>query len=104
MKKKTRGLAVRLTVLSLLVAAVAVAAVVASAASAKRDAGPVELNYWDMQWGGPAFQNAIRANVNAFNKTHPKIHVKFTQLSWGDYTQKILSAVQAGSPPDMSGG
>lgn len=66
--------------------------------------GAVVLNYWDMQWGGPQFMNQIQDNVTAFNKANPKIYVKFTQLSWGDYTQKILSATQAGTPPDVSGG
>jgi multiple sugar transport system substrate-binding protein len=66
--------------------------------------GAVTLNYWDMQWGGAPFMNQIQDNVTAFNKANPKIYVKFTQLSWGDYTQKILSATQAGTPPDMSGG
>jgi ABC-type glycerol-3-phosphate transport system substrate-binding protein len=46
----------------------------------------------------------LQANVNTFNRTHPGIHVVFRQLSWGDYTQKLLSAVQAGAPPDLSGG
>lgn len=67
-------------------------------------AGAVVLNYWDMQWGGPEFMNQLQDNVTEFNRTHPNIYVKFQQLSWGDYTQKILSAVQAGNPPDISGG
>lgn len=66
--------------------------------------GAVTLEYWDMQWGGPQFMNQLQDNVTAFNKANPKIYVKFTQLSWGDYTQKILSATQAGTPPSMSGG
>jgi len=64
----------------------------------------VVLNYWDMQWGGPAFMNQLQDNVTEFNRTHPEIFVNFQQLSWGDYTQKLLSAVQAGNPPDIGGG
>lgn len=74
------------------------------ASPATKSSGPVTLQYWDMEWGGPAFMNAIKKNVAEFNATHPDIHVKFTQLSWGDYMQKIISAVQAGTPPDISGG
>ncbi len=66
--------------------------------------GAVRLNYWDMQWGSPVFMAALQNNVTEFNRTHPEIHVSFTQLSWADYMQKILSAVQAGNPPDVSGG
>jgi multiple sugar transport system substrate-binding protein len=66
--------------------------------------GPVQLQYWDMQWGSPAFMDQIKKNVSQFNKEHPDIQVKFTQLGWGDYSQKLLSAVQAGNPPDIGGG
>ena len=66
--------------------------------------GAVRLEYWDMQWGSPVFMAAIQDNVTEFNRTHPDIHVTFQQLSWADYMQKILSAVQAGNPPDISGG
>ena len=64
----------------------------------------VVLDYWDMQWGGPPLMNQIKKNVEQFNEEHPDIEVKFQQLSWGDYSQKLLSAVQAGNPPDVSGG
>jgi len=66
--------------------------------------GAVRLQYWDMQWGSPAFMSALQNLVTEFNQAHPEIHVSFQQLSWGDYMQKILSAVQAGDPPDVSGG
>lgn len=65
---------------------------------------PVTLNFWDMQWGGTPFTNQVKADVAAFNKSHSGVVVKYQQLSWGDYTQKLLSAVQAGSPPDIGGG
>jgi ABC-type glycerol-3-phosphate transport system substrate-binding protein len=66
--------------------------------------GAVQLQYWDMEWGSEAFMNALQNLVTEFNTTHPEIHVSFQQLSWGDYMQKLLSAAQAGTPPDMSGG
>ena len=66
--------------------------------------GAVQLQYWDMQWGSPVFMAALQDNVTEFNRTHPDIHVTFTQLSWADYMQKLLSAIGSGSPPDISGG
>lgn len=66
--------------------------------------GAVQLEYWDMQWGSPVFMAALQNNVTEFNRTHPDIHVSFTQLSWADYMQKLLSAIQSGNPPDISGG
>ena len=94
----------QLAVLALVVPAVALGATTRSDTAAAPTGGKVTLNYWDMQWGGPKFMNQIRKNVAEFNRTHPNIEVKFTELSWGDYMQKILSAVQAGTPPDVSGG
>jgi multiple sugar transport system substrate-binding protein len=64
----------------------------------------VELKYWDMQWGSAIFMSAMQDLVTDFNAEHPEIYVTFQQLSWADYMQKILSAIQSGSPPDMSGG
>lgn len=66
--------------------------------------GAVRLQYWDMAWGSSVFMARLQDNVTEFNTTHPEIHVSFTQLAWGDYTQKLLSAVQAGNPPDIGGG
>jgi ABC-type glycerol-3-phosphate transport system substrate-binding protein len=66
--------------------------------------GKVVLKYWDMQWGSPTFMGQLKKNVAEFNKANPSIEVKFTELSWGDYQQKLLSAVQAGNPPDIGGG
>lgn len=65
---------------------------------------PVVLNFWDMQWGTAGTQKEEQALVAAFNHTHPGIQVKFTLLSWGSYTQKLMSAVQAGTAPDIGGG
>lgn len=66
--------------------------------------GAVRLEYWDMAWGNAAFMAQLQDNVTEFNQEHPEIHVSFTQLAWGDYMQKLLSAVQAGNPPDIGGG
>lgn len=66
--------------------------------------GATKLQYWDMAWGSAVFMSELQNIVTEFNREHPEIHVSFTQLAWGDYTQKLLSAVQAGSPPDMGGG
>ena len=69
-----------------------------------KNGGKVVLKYWDMQWGSPTFMNQLKANVAEFNKQNPNVEVKFTELNWGDYSQKLLSAVQAGNPPDIGGG
>jgi multiple sugar transport system substrate-binding protein len=61
----------------------------------------VQLEYWEMDWG---LTDALQLLVNEFNTQNPDIYVKLTQLSWGDYTQKLQGAIAAGSPPDISSG
>lgn len=66
--------------------------------------GAVLLEYWDLPRGRAAYMARLQDNVTEFNKAHPEIHVTFREVAFGDYTQKILAAAEAGNPPDMSGG
>lgn len=104
MRKGKQALLARLAAPVLLTGLVSGGSLAAAASPAHRSAAPVTLKFWDMQWGSPAFEKQVQNNITAFNQSHPSIQVKFQQLSWGDYTQKLLSAVQAGSPPDIGGG
>lgn len=104
MNIKKRSLGSRIAILGLIALVVGSSLVASSAALAQRTLAPVALSFWDMQWGPASFTAQVKASVAAFNKAHPGIVVKYQQLSWGDYTQKLLSAVQAGSPPDIGGG
>ncbi|MDW8101169.1 MAG: extracellular solute-binding protein, partial [Anaerolineae bacterium] len=61
------------------------------------------LQYWEMNWGA-GIEAALQELVKRFNETHPGIEVQMTTLSWGDYVQKMLSAVAAGNPLDVTGG
>jgi len=63
----------------------------------------VVLQYWEMDWGDQVTA-ALQEMVKQFNEAHPNIEVQMTTLSWGDYVQKMLSAVAAGTPPDVTGG
>ncbi len=72
-------------------------------AAAAPAAEKVVLQYWEMDWGDQVTA-ALQEMVKQFNETHPNIEVQMTTLSWGDYVQKMLSAVAAGTPPDVTGG
>jgi len=99
------GMLSAVTVLAACVAgSVATSAATPSSKVASPPHSPVELNFWDMPWGTTDTQKEEKAIVAQFNASHPDIQVKFTQLGWGDYTQKYLSAVQANNPPDVGGG
>jgi multiple sugar transport system substrate-binding protein len=99
-----RGVLIRSAIATVLLAATAACSGGSTGGSENNSSGPVQLNYWDMQWGSPTFMKQLKQNVASFNSAHPDIKVKFTELSWGDYQQKLLSAVQAGNPPDIGGG
>ncbi|MER6007471.1 sugar ABC transporter substrate-binding protein [Nonomuraea angiospora] len=58
--------------------------------------GPVTLEFWC--WGSPQ-----KANVEAFNKAHPNIQVKHTDVGGGtDTATKLLTANRAGNGPDAA--
>ncbi|MCE7982783.1 MAG: sugar ABC transporter substrate-binding protein [Caldilinea sp. CFX5] len=98
-----------LTAAVVLLVTLALAACVAPTASeAPAPAGDaagekVVLQYWEMDWGDQVTA-ALEQLVAEFNASHPNIQVEMTKLSWGDYVQKMLSAVAAGTPPDVTGG
>lgn len=58
--------------------------------------GPVTLEFWC--WGTPT-----KAKVEAFNKAHPDIQVKHTDVGGGtDTAAKLLTAARAGNGPDAA--
>jgi ABC-type glycerol-3-phosphate transport system substrate-binding protein len=72
-------------------------------AAGEEGAAPVTLQYWEMNWGD-LVTASLEELVAEFNQSHPDIQVELTILNWGDYVQKMLSAVAAGNPPDVTGG
>jgi ABC-type glycerol-3-phosphate transport system substrate-binding protein len=62
---------------------------------------PVEVVFWHTQAGSNA--EALNKIISDFEATNPLIRIKAEYV--GDYTQlyqKIMAAIQAGSPPDMA--
>jgi ABC-type glycerol-3-phosphate transport system substrate-binding protein len=72
-------------------------------AASEAGSAPVTLQYWEMNWGDQVI-GALEELVAEFNASNPDIQVEMTTLNWGDYVQKMLSAVAAGNPPDVTGG
>ncbi|MGN9842683.1 ABC transporter substrate-binding protein [Nonomuraea sp. H19] len=94
----------RITRLGRSVAVLGAAAVLAACSSGTpgstgtpaANAGPVTLEFWC--WGSPQ-----KANVEAFNKAHPNIQVKHTDVGGGtDTATKLLTANRAGNGPDAA--
>lgn len=63
-----------------------------------------ELDFWDMIWGPPEYIETAEAIVAKFNETHPDIQVKYRSVPWSNWYQTFVSAVSAGSAPDLSTG
>jgi multiple sugar transport system substrate-binding protein len=66
-------------------------------------AKPVQLEFWDMQWGEDVVAGT-KALVDEWNAANPDIQVRYEMMGWGNYREKLLAAVQAGKTPDISGG
>ncbi len=59
--------------------------------------GVVNLTFW-------SFNQQITDQADAFNKTHPNIHVTALKepSGFGQYYPKVLSAIKAGNAPDVA--
>lgn len=65
---------------------------------------PVEIVFWDMVWGPPAYVEAANKLTEEFNRTHPHIHVTYQSTPWDNYLQTFVTAVNSGTAPDVSTG
>ena len=65
--------------------------------STAQNSGPVQLTFW-------GFNQQITEQADAFNKTHPNIHVTGLKQPSGpdQYYPKVLTAVKAGNAPDVA--
>jgi len=64
----------------------------------------VTLNFWDMIWGPPEYIEAAKALVAKFNQEHPGIEVKYRSVPWANWYQTYVTAIAAGTAPDLSTG
>ena len=69
-----------------------------------RAEGLARLKYWDMVWGPPEYIDTAKSLVAQFNAAHPAIQVEYRSISWSNWYQTFLTAIGAGSAPDMSTG
>jgi multiple sugar transport system substrate-binding protein len=64
----------------------------------------VDLQFWDMIWGGPEYIDAGKALVAQFNQEHPDISVTYRSIPWANWYQTFLTAIGSGTAPDLSTG
>jgi multiple sugar transport system substrate-binding protein len=61
------------------------------------------INVWHTETN-PLSRKAVANIVARFEKLHPDIKVEAEALAWGDLEGKIMAALAAGSPPELSHG
>ncbi len=64
----------------------------------------VDLQFWDMIWGGPEYIDTGKALVAQFNQEHPDITVTYRSVPWTNWYQTFLTAIGSGTAPDLSTG
>jgi multiple sugar transport system substrate-binding protein len=93
----------RLAVAGLLAIVALVAAILAGGSNARptktsaAPSGTVTLNGWQVS---PAEETKLAKVVKAFERSHPKIHVKYQSIT-GDYQAQELAKFAARRPPDV---
>jgi multiple sugar transport system substrate-binding protein len=64
----------------------------------------VELQFWDMVWGGAEYIDSAKALTDKFNQEHPNIKVNYKSTAWDNYYQAFTTALASGTGPDISTG
>jgi multiple sugar transport system substrate-binding protein len=64
----------------------------------------VDVQFWDMIWGGPEYIDTGKALVAQFNQEHPDITVTYRSVPWTNWYQTFLTAIGSGTAPDISTG
>jgi multiple sugar transport system substrate-binding protein len=82
-----------------------IAATAASALlSVSTSQAKVDVQFWDMIWGGPEYIDAGKALVAQFNQEHPEINVTYRSIPWANSYQTFVTAIGSGTAPDISTG
>ncbi len=75
---------------------VLVLALVLALSSTAFAAVELEMNYWMSEQ-----ETGIQAAVDAFNASQDEIHVNASTVPWGQYWDKLVTGLPAGSAPDI---
>jgi putative chitobiose transport system substrate-binding protein len=78
----------------------AAAAVLAACGGRRPAAGTRELQFWTLDLA-PKFNDYIGAVIAAWERDHPGVRVRWTDVPWSSVERKLLAAVYARSAPDL---
>ncbi len=62
------------------------------------------INFWDMIWGPPEYIETAKKQVEAYNAANPKVQVRYRSVPWANWYQTFVTAIGAGTAPDLSTG
>jgi multiple sugar transport system substrate-binding protein len=65
---------------------------------------PIELQFWDQNWGPAEYPVRASALVDEFNKSQNEIRVTYRSVPWTSWYETYVTAVASGSAPDISTG
>jgi putative chitobiose transport system substrate-binding protein len=78
----------------------AAAALLAACGGRRPGAGVRELQFWTLDLA-PKFNGYIGAVIAAWERDHPGVRVRWTDVPWSSVERKLLAAVYARSAPDL---
>jgi len=76
----------------------------AAAGAAAPAAAQVEIAYWDMVWGPPAYIDAGKKIIDQFNSEHPEIKATYQSTPWAGWYETFVTAIGSNTAPDISSG
>jgi multiple sugar transport system substrate-binding protein len=62
----------------------------------------VTIDFWYMPYGGPAQDEAVKQETEAFHAAHPNITVRPVRVPWNDALTRLSMATTSGDGPDVA--
>jgi multiple sugar transport system substrate-binding protein len=62
------------------------------------------LKFWDMPWGGTAYNPAAKALVGTYKPTGSNLPAVYQEIQWANFTQTFSSAIASKTGPAVSTG
>ena len=63
--------------------------------------GPIVLEFWTIALGD-AFADYIEGMIAAYEAEHPRIRIKWVDVSGAEAAEKFLASLVGGVPPDLA--
>ena len=75
-----------------------------SSGGASGGGGGKSLKFWDMPWGGTAYNPAAKKLVESYQPTSGNPKATYQEIQWANFTQTFSSAIASNTGPAVSTG